>query len=314
MKIKTICLILLIITVSCNNSDKKDLDFEFNDNLTYNDLFNLSLYDKLSNDDSYKQYIDDLWEYNIEINKNIFESNKLIGSEVNIEIDTKGNEPVKQGKKMLGIIKYAGNGFVNSVKVGHDAYKLIKLEERAKILHESFSSKKGQIANNFERQLNKLIEFSCNFPKNQNVKEKSHYKNYYSISEILSEDKDAMEYLEPLLDKVDKFFIENVEIKTIILLNQVIYSRDYNLQITEFSNKVLTSKGDLSININSRVLSSYFNSMNEIVKIINNQKFSIPVEDWSDEKQKNFNFIISDIKIKLENEVKSLKYSEFKTI
>jgi hypothetical protein len=294
---------------SPDNVDSNELNFEIDDDKTFNDLLSQKEYEKLYLDKDYNEYIKDFWETNISVNKKFFEQNEIQASlgilDKKIKKNT-DNEALEQGEELMDLAKIAGKMVSTVVSVGKDTYGLIKLEKTKKELENSFSKQKKEIAKDFEVQLNSIINFSCNFPKNQKVKKNDFYQNYKSLGSSLSNDDDIMDYLKPLIKKTDKFFLNSVNVKSKIKINNVLSNNSDNSKLTDYGIKILNSKGNFEIETKSNLLSDYYTDLNEIVAILNNQKFSTPVEDWSEEKKENFNFIIEDIKIKLENEINSL--------
>lgn len=282
-----------------------EINIDLNEELTYKDLFKLKEYEMLSKDEDYKDYINDLWKANISFNKKIFALNELKGAEVNLNGKTK-DDPIAQKEALLTIAKTTGKLISKGLKMSGDGIKIIKLESKQKDLYASFSSEKKKLAIAFEKKINSTIDFSCNFPINQNVKKKDLYQNYKSIGKTLIDDDDIMNYLKPLIKDVDKFFISSIDIKSLLKLNKSLNpEKDYS-QIVDYGNKIIDSNGETDVKINSSILSDYYKPLIDIMKILKTQNFKIPVEDWSKEKQKNFNFIIDDIKIKLKNDINSL--------
>lgn len=292
-----------------DNVDSNELNFEIDDDKNVNDLLSQKEYEKLYLDKDYNEYIMDFWQTNISFNKKIFEQNEIQAGIGILDKKNKQNsegKPLEQGEKLMDLAKVTGKTLSSLVSVGKDTYGLIKLEKTKKELNISFSNEKKAIAKEFEIQLNSIINFSCNFPKNQKIKKSDFYQNYKSIGSSLNNDDDIMDYLKPLIKKTDEFFLNSVNVKSKIKINNILSNNNDNSKLTDYGIKVLNSQGNFEIETKSNLLSDYYTDLNEIVGILNNQKFSIPVDDWSEEKKENFNFIIEDIKIKLENEINSL--------
>lgn len=328
MKIKYI-LVLALIIVSCkksNNDSNENLEIEksivenvikekdffndFDDSKQIDELFNLDEYQKLSIDNEYKEYINDFWEINKDMNIELFKLNE-IDADLSVsekKMNTKsGKDPMADIEKAKTLAKMTGKAISSMFSVGKDAYGLIKLEKRKKELEDSFSNEKKKLAQKFEKQIIEILNYSCKFPMNENVSNKDELVNYKSIGDPIKDDKEVMGYLEPLIKEMDEFLILGIDLKTKIKLNKVYQTKFDSSQFTEYGNKILTSNGDFEVDLTSDFLSDYFKKLNKIKKMLIEPDFKIPVNDWSEIKQKNFNFIISDINIKLENEINSLK-------
>ena len=183
---------------------------------------------------------------------------------------------------------------------------MVELENQKKELYSSFSSQKQKIATDFEKNIFKIIQYSCNFPKNPSVKEGDIYQNFKSFNESLKNDEEVYDYLEPISENVENFLLDNVNLKSKLMLNKILNKNQDNNQLEEYGNKILLSNGSFKVKVKSELLEDFYEELNNITKSLNKQSFEIPVEDWSDEKQENFHFIINDIKLRLKKEVKEL--------
>lgn len=291
---------------------ENNLKYSLDENLTYKDILNQKEYERLLRDKNYIKYIDKLWKTNIKFNKGQFSS--MLELEADLEIwgdkakKKSENDPIETRKKLVGLGKLIGKALWKGAKGVKNTYGLIELENEKKELYKSFSSKKRKIADSFEKKIFKIIDYSCNFPKNPNVKNDDLYQNFKSFGESLKNDDEVFEYLEPISEDVEDFLLNNVELKQKLMINKILNNNDNqnNSKLLNYGKEILLSNGNFKVNVTSDSLEDFYKELNNIVKSLNSQNFEIPIEDWSDEKQMNFNFIINDIKLRLKKEVESL--------
>jgi len=333
--LKNTLLAFIIIFVSCQGEKEKSNDsknttvtkkneivkttviedskllYNLDEDVTYKDVLNLKEYSKLTKDKNYKKYIKKYWNTNIKNKKGMFLAFIELGADMQIlgskiEKKTKKDDPLEDGEKLLGLGKLVSKSLWSMTKGIKSTYGLIELEKKQKKLYSSFSSNKKKIATKFEKKLNEIINYSCDFPKNPNVKENDTYQNYKSLNESLKEDEDVVDFLEPITEKLDNFFINNVELKSKLSINKALGVKRNNKELSDYGEKILKSNGNYNVNVKSDMLEDFYSELNDILKYLNNQNFETPVEDWSEEKSNNFKFIIKDIKIRLLAEVQSL--------
>lgn len=319
---KKICFaISVFIIVSCgkekSNNEAENVKIvekieyfkEFDDTKEITELFELPEFEKLSIDNNYKEYIADYWDTNKSMNVKFFEQNEL-NADVAITdkkmSESSKNDPIAQADKAKTLAKITGKAISSIFSIGKDAYGMIKLEKKKKELDDSFSKEKKDLAQKFEKQLNSILDYSCKFPINEKVRKSDDLINYKSIGESLKDDDEVMDYLEPLIKQMDQFLILGIDLKTKIKLNKIAKPTFDSSQFVEYGNNVINANGDFNINLNSNYLNDYFKKLNEVVKQLKEQNFKIPVEDWSENKKQNFNFIITDIRTKLTNEINAL--------
>lgn len=319
---RKICIaITVLIIASCNKGKsnneveivkvEEDIEYfkEFDDSKEITELFELPEFEKLSIDNNYKEYIADYWETNKSMNIKFFEQNE-INADFAIsdkKMNTKShNDPMADIAKAKTLAKITGKAISSIFSVGTDAYGMIKLEKKKKELDDSFSKEKKDLAKNFEKQLNSILDYSCKFPINEKVRKNDDLINYKSIGESLKDDDEIMDYLEPLIKQIDQFLILGINLKTKIKLNKIAKPTFDSSQFVEYGNKIIDAKGEFEVDLSSDFLSDYFNKLNKIEKLLIEPKFKIPVNDWSETKQNNFNFITIDVNTRLKNEINSL--------
>lgn len=323
---------MFIFLISCNESKKqseisilnsktnneiiqkknKSLKIELNENLTLIDLLKEQEYKSLYIDADFKDYIESYWKANSSLTQELSILRINTNSEMNIldeKINKKTNEdnPMEDIDKLKGLFNLAGKGAKGALNSVGDVYNLIKLENEREKLFSGFSKEKLKIAEDFEKEINKIIEHSYNYIDNNQVKEKDIFQNYKSINEALKSDKKVKKELEKLAKMMDDFYKKNTKVKEMLIMNKIINKNDYS-SIVEYGNYLITTNQENEIKIEPSFLKKYFLDIKDILEEINNPTFDIPIEDWSEEKRKNIEFIYNDVKTRLFNEVNSLDY------
>lgn len=289
------------------------LSVSIDESLTFKDLFKDEKYKSLNADVDFKDYIKEYWEANSGFSQEFSIGKINTFSEMNI-LDEKvskksGDNPMEDLDKVKGLFSLAGKGAKGIFNTVADGYKLIKLEDKREKLFSGFSAEKQKTAVEFETKANNIIEHSYMYIENDNVKENDVFQNYKSVKASLKSDKNVKKEIEKLCEMVDEFYKKNTKIKEILVLNKIINQTDYS-SVVEFGNNLLTSdNNDTKIKIKPTLLKDYFSDINNILTKINNPKFDIPIEDWSEEKQENIKFIHNDIKTRLSKEINSLNYN-----
>lgn len=287
---------------STENEVKNNIAFD--DSKTFEELYELPEYEKLQKDETFKKYISEVIETNIEVRQKFFDAEKTIGKSVDLD-EPAPNTGSEQKEALWDIGKMAKNMVVDGVKIGIEGYKLNELDNKKKKIYSTFSSDKKNIAQNFETSILKIIDDSYNLPTNSSVGKKSKYKNYRSISKALSSDSEAKEYAKNLGDIADDYFLKAFQLREKIQLNKKLGENSSTSSIKKISEEILKNP-EISAESNSTILSEYFESLKNLSESLNNQNFNVPVEDWSEERKNNFNFIISDIKTKVNGIIESI--------
>jgi hypothetical protein len=287
---------------STENEVKNNIAFD--DSKTFEELYELPEYEKLQKDETFKKYISEVIETNIEVRQKFFDAEKTIGKSVDLD-EPAPNTGSEQKEALWDIGKMAKNMVVDGVKIGIEGYKLNELDNKKKKIYSTFSSDKKNIAQNFETSILKIIDDSYNLPTNSSVGKKSKYKNYRSISKTLSSDSEAKEYAKNLGDIADDYFLKAFQLREKIQLNKKLGENSSTSSIKKISEEILKNP-EISAESNSTILSEYFESLKNLSESLNNQNFNVPVEDWSEERKNNFNFIISDIKTKVNGIIESI--------
>lgn len=330
---------LIVIMVSCNNSKKEEpvrldsknsvlnksesiqeegqsvrmnnsgLELDLKENLSIEDLLELEKYKTLKIDSDFQKYIKEYWEANLAYY--LAESIAFLdlSSELNIidekiNIKTDENDPMGSFDKLKGLVKTAGKGVKAAYNVTGEAYKIIKLENEREKLFSGFSKDKEKLASDFEKEIDRIIKYSTVFLKNDKVKESDILLNYKSIRESLKSDRKVKKELDKLCKMMDKFYLTNAELKQVLVFNKLIKGTDSS-SIVEYGNILLD--GDIEkIKVKPRFLKKYFTEVKDILDVVDNSHFDIPIEDWSEEKKENIEFIYDDIKTRLFVEINSL--------
>lgn len=287
---------------STENEVKNNIAFD--DSKTFEELYELPEYEKLQKDETFKKYISEVIETNIEVRQKFFDAEKTIGKSVDLD-EPAPNTGSEQKEALWDIGKMAKNMVVDGVKIGIEGYKLNELDNKKKKIYSTFSSDKKNIAQNFETSILKIIDDSYNLPTNSSVGKKSKYKNYRSISKTLSSDSEAKEYAKNLGDIADDYFLKAFQLREKIQLNKKLGENSSTSSIKKISEEILKNP-EISAESISTILSEYFESLKNLSESLNNQNFNVPVEDWSEERKNNFNFIISDIKTKVNGIIESI--------
>lgn len=334
-----ISMFLIVIMVSCNNSKKEEpvrldsknsvlnksesiqeegqsvrmnnsgLELDLKENLSIEDLLELEKYKTLKIDSDFQKYIKEYWEANLAYY--LAESIAFLdlSSELNIidekiNIKTDENDPMGSFDKLKGLVKTAGKGVKAAYNVTGEAYKIIKLENEREKLFSGFSKDKEKLASDFEKEIDRIIKYSTVFLKNDKVKESDILLNYKSIRESLKSDRKVKKELDKLCKMMDKFYLTNAELKQVLVFNKLIKGTDSS-SIVEYGNILLD--GDIEkIKVKPRFLKKYFTEVKDILDVVDNSHFDIPIEDWSEEKKENIEFIYDDIKTRLFVEINSL--------
>lgn len=283
------------------NSNENNIDFD--DSKTFDDLYELSANEKLQNDETFKEYITELIETNIKVRQKFFDAEKTIGKSIDLD-EPSPTTASEEKEALLDIGKMAKSMIVDGVKLGVEGYKLNELDNKKKKVYSTFSEEKKIVAQNFETTVLKIIDDSYNLPINPKVGKKSKYKNYRSLSKALSSDNEANEYSKNLGDIADKYFLNAFNLREKIQLNKKLGDNLSTTSIKKISEEILKNPGT-TFESNSTILDEYFESLKKLSESLNNQDFNVPVEDWSEERKTNFNFIISDIKIKVNGIIES---------
>lgn len=293
-----------LISDKNNFIEKENTQIDFDDSKTFDDLYMLSEYEKLQKDETFKNYINEVIESNIKVRLKFFDAEKTIGKSVDLEepAPTNGSE---QKEALLDLGKMAKNMIVDGVKLGVEGYKLNELDNKKKKLYSSFSEDKKKVAGNFEKLIVNIIDDSYNLPVNPKVNKKSKYKNYRSISKALSSDNEANNYCNSLANLADNFFTKAFVLREKINLNKKLGNNTSSSSIKKMSQEILEDP-KIEVSSNSIVTDEYFENLKALSEGLNNQDFNVPVEDWSEERKSNFNFIVSDIKTKVNLLVESL--------
>lgn len=195
---------------STENEVKNNIAFD--DSKTFEELYELPEYEKLQKDETFKKYISEVIETNIEVRQKFFDAEKTIGKSVDLD-EPAPNTGSEQKEALWDIGKMAKNMVVDGVKIGIEGYKLNELDNKKKKIYSTFSSDKKNIAQNFETSILKIIDDSYNLPTNSSVGKKSKYKNYRSISKTLSSDSEAKEYAKNLGDIADDYFLKAFQLR-----------------------------------------------------------------------------------------------------
>lgn len=290
--------------ISENSLQTNNEEIEFDDSKDFDDLYTLSSYEKLQNDETYKDYISQLIETNIEVRQKFFDAEKTIGKSVDLD-DPEPTNASEQKDALWDIGKMAKNMVVDGVKLGVEGYKLNELDNKKKKIYNTFSKDKQSLAQNFEKIILKIIDDSYNLPTNSKVGKKSKFKNYRSISKALSTDNEAKEYANSLGNIADDYFKKSFELREKIKLNQKLGSNISTLPIKNISEEILKNP-ETNYSSNSTIVTEYFDSLKTLSEKLNNKDFKIPIEDWSEERKSNFNFIISDITVKIQGIIESI--------
>lgn len=329
MKIFSFCLLFLLFS-SCNNSKDRQIEDSFfetsvqkkdevvvvklDENLTLEDLLKQKKYKSLNIDSDFKKYVE---EYSEESSSLLEKTSIMIidaNSEINIlgeKVNTKTNEddPMESLDKLKGLFSLAGKAGKGVLKSVGNTYTLIKLEKEREKLFSGFSKEKKKKAIEFEKEMNKILDYSYTYIANDKVNKNDILQNYKSLQESIKSDEQIKNELERLGEMVDDFYKTNAKVKEILALNKVINQTDYS-SVVKYGNYLLENKSkDIEIKIEPYFLEEYFSKMNEILNEINNPNFDTPIEDWSEEKQENVKFIYDDIKTRLSKEINSLDYN-----
>ena len=322
---KTILIsILLFLLVSCNESKKQKtkssiintemdqiLEVELNSKLTFEDLLKEDKYKSLYADPAFKKYVKSYWGANSGLLQKLSIEKINVFSEMYIlDYDKKSDKdnPMEDIDKLKDLFSLAWKGAKTLIASTRDGFKLIQLENKREKLFSGFSKDKLKVAVEFEAEMNKITEHAYQYLDNDNIKENEALQNYKSLKEDLKIDNNAKKELEKLGSMVDDFYKINAEIKEILAINKCINQTDYSL-VVEYGNRLLEANhNDFKIKVKPALLKKYFSKINDILKRIDNPKFDIPIEDWSEEKHENVMFIYDDIRIRLSKEINSLDY------
>jgi len=331
MKLKNTKLILIFVLLlfSCKkeNDNSKDqsnsnieiqensnkLNFSLNNKVTHKELIKIKIYEQLARDEKYVKYIDKLWETSIKFRKGNFLSYLEISSDVHVlgelEGKTTKDDVYSDVKKISGLGKLVGKIVWKGLKGTKSAYKMIQLEEEQKELYVGFSKEKQKKAQKFEKGMMSFVSYACNFPENKNIKKSDLYTSFMSLGQSIKKDDELLKHLEPIIDNFKKFLIKNVDLKTKLILNKIYNSDKQNYSIlVDYGNKIIKANGKYKVNVDNKLLRNFYSEINITLNSLNNENFKIPIKDWSEEKQKNYNFILNDIKSKIQSEVNSLNF------
>lgn len=295
-----------IFLISCGNSEN-NLNFDFKDDISVNELLKQEEFSSLNIDEEYKDYITDFLENKLDIEVVARKGTKFIAeAKLSKAYGDHGNSI--SGAKSIASYTYSGFKTVGSLTI--DGLQMMSLKNDKEKLYASFSSSKKKDADKFESIVSHIISKSANeYIFNKNVKEDDILQNYKSFKPVIKEDNDLYETLDDLTDKVDNLFILGFEIRVKENLNLALNPNLDFSALTDYGNKVITSQDGFDVSTSSTLLDNYFKLLNEIsleVSEMKKKKYPIPIEDWSDEKKNNLNFILDDISIKIKLDVEYL--------
>lgn len=294
---KQTLLFSLVFLISCNSSDDK-LIVEYDDNVSVNDLLKQKEYSKLNGDSDYKDYINDYWKNKISIYDVVHHGTEMIGM---ANINSKNNDVKSQAS-------YAMTAIADIGSLSVDGLKKISLNRDKEKLYASFSESKKKVAEAFEKRVEDIFVKSSIELKNPAVKEKDLLVNYKSFKPIIKDDEELYDELDNLTDDVDDLFTLSYEIRTKLNLSLELNKNLNFANISKYANKIIEAKGKYSAETNSAILEEYFDLLSKVTANLNSiktRKFEIPIEDWSEDKKQNFNFIIDDITIKVLQDAKA---------
>jgi hypothetical protein len=204
----TTILFCAIFLISCGNSDNK-LNFDFNDDISVNDLLKQEEFSSLNIDEEYKDYINDFLKNKSDIEVVARKGTKFIAeAKLSKAYADDGNSI--SGAKSIASYTYSGFKTVGSLTI--DGLKMMSLKNDKEKLYASFSASKKKNADKFESIVSQIISKSANkYVSNKNVKEDDILQNYKSFKPVIKEDNDLYETLDELTDKVDNLFILGFE-------------------------------------------------------------------------------------------------------
>lgn len=302
LKKYSIFIFCLFLLVSCEGTKDK-LTLEFNEDISINDLLNKEEFKSLNIDEEYKNYINDYWDNNIELHKTGYKISEFL-AESKFSEKKNNLESVDEAKSAAS---YALSGLKTVGAMSIDGLQLMVLESDKKKIYASFSVTKKEKADQFQKKIFDLLNKSSNkYPENKNVKKEDWLQNYKSFTHVIKNDSDLYDTLDELTNNVDDLFILGLEIRIKQNLNLELGSKQNYKALTDYGNKIINSNGNYDVSTESKLLDNYFNLLSTIlkdIKEIKQKKYKVPIEDWSESKKTNFNFILNDIELKLKNDV-----------
>ncbi|SNR37881.1 YARHG domain-containing protein [Lutibacter flavus] len=297
MKNSTLILLFFCSLISCNSVKKEAIKIDFNDEIKINDILELPKYKKLFIDEDYKEYINDKWEFKMGL---ISKYPDAIESQALASLNADNNEDL-EGLKSIASTAYSFTKTGKNLLFG--LYELNSLDKTKNKLYETFSNTKISLANNFEVNTFDFLDSNCVFPQNHKVKFENRLQNYKSLSLIIKRDEQLTDDLEDLGDDVDDLFMYSFDLKTKILLNNILKKDATIPLISKHGIEILNSDEVHETLTSSSYLNRYFKLLKKVVSKLNNMTFQIPIEDWNEDKKNDYNFIINDVKVRIKNDL-----------
>ena len=287
-------ILTIFLILSCDDSE--EVKINFNDQLEVNDLLSQNKYQKLYKDEDYKDYINEVFENKVEMHSIVIKGSEMM-AESNLVDD-------KIGSDMSVDLFFSGMKGAGSMAM--KGYTMMGLESDKEELYASFSNSKIALADEFEDKIIEILKVSNVAPENHEVESTDRLLNYKSYDSEIKNDDRLRDNLSDLTDEVDELFELGYKIRIQQNLNIALGNEiDDFSKVTDLGLKILEENGNYPIDIDSDMLDKYFESVNDILEEINHieSNLSIPVEDWSQNKRLNYQFVIEDIKIKLKEDI-----------
>lgn len=291
-------LLLFTCILLSNCGSDPDVITGINEEIKIIDVLNNEQYSKLYKDEAYTNFISDWWENHLDIYEEVHHGTELIGMSNIMNLES-------EDLKTKASAVFSAIGTIGSVSV--DGLQGTLMDDEKKDLYKTFSNEKIALANKFETELMEVLHKSNTEYTNQKVKENDLLLNYKSFKSVLRLDEELIDELDLLTDEVDDLFSLGFLIRTKMYLN-VKLNPNQKYDFREMTAKALNDKEYLPT-CDASSLNDYFKKLKEVRLMIDNiqsKKFATPVEDWSKDKKENFDFVISDIKLKIDQEVASM--------
>nr|WP_321230746.1 hypothetical protein [uncultured Psychroserpens sp.] len=305
---KKIYLLISLIVFSCSTKEETKLNILFEDNLNINNVLNQEIYKKLNKDQEYKEFINDLYDFFYDFFSNGFTATEFLADRAFSEASGSNNttfDEIGSGAKLIG------SGMWDILSNYDVALKKEKL-------YASFSSEKLSLAKNLENNLTIILSDSLKKTnKEVKIKTSEGFINYKSFGPTIKSDDNLYDHLDDLTDEVDELGLLAFNIRVMQNLNILSHKKIDNFdEFCKISKSLLYNEISFNITTNSDMLDDYLELIHSISKKIEStpSNFSVPIEDWSKEKIKNYKFIMEDIIASINNDILSLNQKEKSSI
>lgn len=308
---------MVFSVAACKNGGSQQTALVFDDSKIITDILMLPEYESLAKDEAYKEYVTEYWDVNFSLFQKSPDYIEIMAEQAPKQTESKKkrnnaaqNNPASTASALLDFGKMLGHGVLAAPGALKGGLKLVLLEKKHDDLHKGFSEDKKIVANQFELQLKKILDYSGYLFQYEMNNDIPNYTVYKAIDPTLKLDTELMELINPMMEHADKFFLISMEVKTKVAINYLL-TQNYvsNIDLVNLGITILNSSGKDEVNVDSNLLDDYYSSLNALVQSIStleNGNFSVPPKDWSKEKRSSLDLLVKNIRAKTELEVNSL--------